>query len=139
MLEALETEDGDLTAAAAIFSVKEKVSLLTEIPSWVHYFFREDYPYEFDVMVKLQAKPENAMLLKAAASTFNALSEWTESGVHDAIEEAARNAGVNPGALMPMLRFALSGQSRGPGVATIAHLVGKAATLQRIERTVGLL
>jgi glutamyl-tRNA synthetase len=36
---------------------------------------------------------------------------------------------------MPLLRAALSGQSRGPGVTTIAHLVGKDSTLRRIERT----
>ena len=129
----------EITAASAIFSVKEKVSLLTEIPSWVHYFFREDYPYEPDVMAKLLAKPENSILLKGAASVFAAIGEWTEAGAHTAIEDAAKIACVKPGALMPLLRFALSGQARGPGVATIVHLIGKAATLQRIERTVGML
>lgn len=126
----------DTIAAAAVFSVKEKVSLLTEIPSWVHYFFREDYPYEDDVVTKLKAKPENPALLQATATAFTALSEWTEASVHTAIEDAAKTASVKPGALMPLLRFALSGQSRGPGVATIAHLIGQASTLRRIERTV---
>ena len=56
-----------------------------------------------------------------------------------AIEEAAKGAGVKPGALMPLLRGALSGQLRGPGVNTIGHLVGKDSTLRRIERARGLL
>jgi glutamyl-tRNA synthetase len=33
-----------------------------------------------------------------------------------------------------LLRFALSGQSRGPGVTAIAHLIGKEKTLARIQR-----
>jgi hypothetical protein len=47
---------------------------------------------------------------------------------------------VKAGALMPLLRASPSaGQSRGPGVATIADLVGKDRTVARIERTLGLL
>lgn len=128
----------EAVAAAAVYSVKEKVSLLTEIPAWVHYFFREDYPYEDEVVTKLKAKPENPALLEAAMKAFAALPDWTELAVHTAIEEAAKGASVKPGALMPLLRFALSGQSRGPGVSTIAHLIGKESTVQRIQRTLAL-
>ncbi|GEP45015.1 glutamate--tRNA ligase [Brevifollis gellanilyticus] len=128
----------EATATAAVYSVKEKVSLLTEIPAWVHYFFREDYPFEADVTEKLKAKPENASLLRAAAAAFTTATEWTEASVQTAIEEAAKGAGVKPGALMPLLRGALSGQLRGPGVNTIGHLVGKDSTLRRIERALGL-
>lgn len=128
----------EATAAAAVFSVKEKVSLLSEIPAWVHYFFREDYPFEADVTDKLKSKPENAALLRASAAAFSAATEWTEASIQTAIEEAAKGASVKPGALMPLLRAALSGQSRGPGVTTIAHLVGKDSTLRRIERALGL-
>jgi len=123
----------DSLAAAALQSVKEKVSRLAEFPEWVHYFFREDYPTEEDALAKLRAKPENPALLQAAAAAFQALTEWTEPAVHTAIEDAAKGAGVKPGALMPLLRFALSGQTRGPGVATIAHLIGKERTLGRIQ------
>jgi len=128
----------EAVAAAAVYSVKEKVSLLTEIPAWVHYFFREDYPYEDEVVTKLKAKPENPALLEAAMKAFATLPDWTELAVHTAIEEAAKGAGVKPGALMPLLRFALSGQSRGPSVSTIAHLIGKESTVQRIQRTLAL-
>jgi glutamyl/glutaminyl-tRNA synthetase len=54
--------------------------------------------------------------------------------MHDAVEAAAKALSVKPGAMMPLLRFALSGQSRGPGVTTIAHLIGKEKTLARIQR-----
>jgi glutamyl-tRNA synthetase len=105
----------------------------------VHYFFRSDYPYEDEVMVKLKARPENSALLKAAAEGFRALTDWSEATVQIAIEESAKAQSVKPGALMPLLRFALSGQSRGPGVNTIAHLIGQDSTLQRIEHTLRLL
>uniref|UniRef100_UPI0037849134 hypothetical protein n=1 Tax=Prosthecobacter sp. TaxID=1965333 RepID=UPI0037849134 len=54
--------------------------------------------------------------------------------MHDAVEAAAKSLSVKPGAMMPLLRFALSGQSRGPGVTTIAHLIGREKTISRIQR-----
>lgn len=125
----------DAMAAAAVHSVREKVSLLSELPEWVHYFFREDYAFESDVVTKLKAKPENASLLQAASAKLATAGEWSEQSVHDAVEAAAKELSVKPGAMMPLLRFALSGQSRGPGVTTIAHLIGREATLKRIART----
>lgn len=117
---------------AAIYSVREKISTLAELPQWVHYFFTEAFPFEPDMLAKLQSKPENAALLGAAATTIGALSEWTEESLQQAIQDAAASQSVKPGALMPLLRAALSGQHRGPGVTTIAHLIGQQRTLSRI-------
>jgi glutamyl-tRNA synthetase len=125
----------DAMAAAAVFSVREKINLLGEIPEWVHYFFREDFSFEAEVIAKLKAKPENASLLQAAKSKLTATTEWSEHAVHEAVEAAAKDLSVKPGAMMPLLRFALSGQARGPGVTTIAHLIGQEKTLARIQRT----
>jgi glutamyl-tRNA synthetase len=121
-------------AAAALQSVKEKVSLLTELPSWVHFFFREDYPFEDEVVAKLKAKPENKALLQGVADELPTVADWTEGGITAAIEQVAAKNSVKPGAILPLLRFALSGQARGPGVATIAHLVGQESTGRRIAR-----
>ncbi|MCB1210111.1 MAG: glutamate--tRNA ligase, partial [Verrucomicrobiales bacterium] len=121
-------------AAAILQSVKEKVSLLSEFPAWVHYFFRDDYPYEVEVVAKLRAKEDNSTLLEAAGKALEAVGDWTEDSIHAAIELAAKEQAVKPGALMPLLRGALSGQMRGPGVATMAHLLGKSAVLNRIHQ-----
>lgn len=123
-------------AAAAVHSVKEKISLLSELPPWVHYFFREDYTFEPEVVGKLKAKPENQSLLQAAADQFAAATDWTEPTITAAIEAAAGKCSVKPGAILPLLRFALSGQNRGPSVTTIAHLISRDSTLRRIQRTV---
>lgn len=126
--------DGFAHSAAALQSVKEKVSLLAELPAWVHFFLCEDYPFEDDAVAKLKAKPENKALLQSVAEALLAITDWSEAAMQTAIEQSAAKNGVKPGAIMPLLRFALSGQTRGPGVTTIAHLVGKESTLRRIKR-----
>ena len=134
----LEVKDSAI-AARAVHSVKEKVSLLAELPSWVHYFFNDDYAYEADVVTKLKAKPENPSLLAEVKTDLAALAAWDEPALHASVEATAARLGVKPGALMPLLRFALSGQARGPGVTTILELVGQAAAVARIDRTLAML
>ncbi len=126
-------------AAAALHSVREKISRLSELPEWTRFFFTEDFAIESDMAAKLAGKPENNTLLQAAAEAFAALAEWTEETVNSAIQQAASAQSVKPGALMPLLRAALSGQHRGPGVATIAHLIGRDKTLARIGRAIAIL
>ena len=126
-------------AAKAVHSVKEKVSLLSELPAWVHYFFNDDYAFENEVIAKLKAKPENATLLAELKADFAKLPTWDEHTAHASVEATAARLSVKPGALMPLLRFALSGQSRGPGVATILDLIGQAKSVARIERALALL
>jgi len=126
-------------AAKAVHSVKEKVSLLSELPAWVHYFFNDDYAFEDEVITKLKAKPENKTLLAELKADFANLTTWDEHAAHASVEATAARLSVKPGALMPLLRFALSGQSRGPGVATILDLIGQAKSVARIERALALL
>ncbi len=52
------------------------------------------------------------------------------------MKQVATDQGVKPGALMPLMRFSLSGQSRGPGVTTIAHLIGQNRAVARLQRAV---
>ena len=130
----------EATAAAILQSVKEKIHHLGELPEWIHYFFRDTFPMEPDCLAKLKSKPENAGLLDAAATAFAALPDtFTEDQAHEALNAAAASASVKPGALMPLLRAAFSGQNRGPGVTTIAHLLGKEKVLARITQARSLI
>ena len=52
---------------------------------------------------KLKAKPENASLLQAAATKLAAATEWSEQSVQEAVEAAAKELNVKPGAMMPLL------------------------------------
>jgi hypothetical protein len=79
-------------------------------------------------------RAQEGAIKQAIASTREECARELEAAV-EAVEAAAKELSVKPGAMMPLLRFALSGQSRGPGVTTIAHLIGREATQKRIVRT----
>lgn len=129
----LEVTDETL-AIAAIESVKEKISLVSEIAPWVHFFFREDFPYEVDFLAKAKGNAQAPALLTALTEALQGLGSWDETGFTAAIQSVAEAHKVKTGALMPLLRLALSGQHRGPDVKVMMTILGKEKTLQRLAR-----
>ncbi len=126
-------------AAQALESVQEKVSLASEFPSWVHFFFREEFPIEDDAMAKLKANAQAPVLLTALRDALAAVEPWGEDGIAAAIQAVAAACAVKPGALMPLLRFSLSGQTRGPDVKVMMGVLGKDRVVARLGRVVPLL
>jgi glutamyl-tRNA synthetase len=126
-------------AARALESVKEKVSLASEFPEWVHFFFREDFPMEDEVMAKLKSNVSAPTLLLALGDALSQVAPWDETGINAAVNAVATAQKVKPGALMPLLRFSLSGQTRGPDVKVMMGVLGQERTLSRLRRTTELL
>lgn len=129
----------DAYIARTLNSVKEKVSLASEFPSWVHFFFTEDFTFEDEVMSKLKANAQAPNLLAALQSGLQATGEWTEAGLGEAVTKVAATEGVKAGALMPLLRFSLSGQTRGPDVKVMMVALGQERSIARLGRAAALL
>lgn len=121
-------------AAKALESVKEKVSLASEFPAWVHFFFRDAFPIEEEAAAKLKANAQSGALLKALGTALTKLGVWNQAALGDAINAVAAEQKVKPGALMPLLRASLSGQMRGPDVKLMMEILGQARVLARIQR-----
>lgn len=121
-------------AAKALESVKEKVSLASEFPAWVHFFFRDAFPIEEEAAAKLKANAQGGALLKALGTALTKLGVWNQAALGDAINAVAAEQKVKPGALMPLLRASLSGQMRGPDVKLMMEILGQARVLARIQR-----
>ncbi len=126
--------DDDAYAARALESVKEKVSLASEFAGWVHFFFRDDFPIEDEAMTKLKANAQNPALLSALGEALSSCADWNEAGITEAINSVAAAQKVKPGALMPLLRFSLSGQTRGPDVKVMMGILGKERVIARVNR-----
>ena len=120
--------------ARALNSVKEKVSLASEFPSWVHFFFTESFPIEDEVMNKLKTNAQAPKLLAALHAALSDAGDWTEAGLGETLNQVAATEGVKAGALMPLLRFSLSGQTRGPDVKVMMTVLGKVRVLGRLAR-----
>jgi glutamyl-tRNA synthetase len=121
-------------AAKALESVKEKVSLASEFPAWVHFYFRDDFPMEDEASGKLKANAQSGALLQALGAALAKTGDWNQTALGEAINTVAAEQKVKPGALMPLLRASLSGQMRGPDVKLMMEILGQERALERIRR-----
>jgi len=109
-----------------IFSqLPDMVSFLAELP---------DYDLELYTHKKMKTNPEVALAsLKLVQPVLEALPDWNEAAIHDAVMAAIQEAGLKNGAVLWPLRIAISGVANTPGGAfEIAALLGREETLRRL-------
>ncbi len=74
-----------------------------------------------------------------AAFELMALEDWTPEALHRAVERVAEELGEKMGKVAQPLRVAIVGRAASPGIDVTLELVGKEATLRRIDRALAYL
>jgi len=138
--KALTRPDIDVAAVAAL--LQPRCEVLSEIPEKIDFF--EALPeYDTSLYVHKKSKTDEAVsleMLRAAKKTFEALTEWTQESVHDALIRLAESLGVKNATLMWPVRIAVAGKSVTPGGAVeICRILGREETLRRIDVGIGKL
>ncbi|HOV69145.1 MAG TPA: glutamate--tRNA ligase, partial [Clostridia bacterium] len=114
----------------SVFSeIPEKISFLTEMPE----FSPELYNRE-----KLKCTIQSAKeILPVAYQTLEALENWSEQAINEALAALPEKLGVKKGLIYWPVRIAISGLESTPGgAAEIAYLLGKAETLRRLKKSI---
>lgn len=115
---------------------------LTEIPEKLDFIDAlPDYDTALYVSKKMKTTKENALeSLKDALPALEALADWTQQAIHDALFSLVEQKGVKNGVVLWPVRVAVSGRQFTPGGAVeICALLGKAESLSRIRRGIELL
>ncbi|MBT6167944.1 glutamate--tRNA ligase [Akkermansiaceae bacterium] len=118
-------------------SVKEKVTLLTEVPDAVAFYLDSEFPINSDALTKVKGNESAGSLLNNLAENLENLEDW--SFAKETISLTAKATGSKPGQLMFPLRIALSGKSGGPDLEAILTILGKKECLRRLQRFINLL
>ena len=126
-----------LASPEMLNSVKEKVSLLTEVPDAVAFYLDHDFPINSDALTKVKANENARSLLHSLAGNFENLKNWDLA--KETIVLTAKAASAKPGQLMFPLRIALSGKSGGPDLGAILGILGKNECVRRLKRFTDLL
>ena len=103
----------------------EMVAFLGELP---------DYDLELYTHKKMKTDAEISLAnLRLIQPVLEALPEWNETAVHDAVMAAIQEAGLKNGAVLWPMRIAIAGVANTPGGAfEIAGLLGREETLRRL-------
>jgi glutamyl-tRNA synthetase len=112
--------------------VQTRVSMLSEVPSMVDFFFLDESPFDAEVFGKTFA-PEWAIPSLRMVREQLADVAWTTESVKQAIERVATDFGVKMGKMQAPLRVAITGRTVGPPLFESIEILGRETVLQRID------
>jgi len=119
--------------APVLAAAQPKLSALEHLPSFVGYFFSDDFPRSPEALEGLTRKGgDPAARVREALAPLES-AEWSVAGIDAALAAAAACHGQKPSAYMAPVRFALSGQAGGPHFHDVLLLLGRERSLARLR------
>lgn len=113
--------------------VKERCTLLTDFYDQLLFFFQ--HPVSLDIAaVKPKWDEAKKLFFTELIRNFELSSVWDATTLEHNFKEIAAVNHLKPGELMLPFRIMLVGGKFGPGVFDIAALIGKEATITRIQQ-----
>jgi glutamyl-tRNA synthetase len=112
--------------------VKDRCSLLPDFVQQSSFFFKAPGTFDMDA-VKPKWTEDTKTFFLAYAALLASHPDWTAASLETVLKELASQKAIKPGELLFVLRFMLVGGKFGPPVFDIAAIIGKQATIERIE------
>ena len=126
---------GDVAPSALAGIQRDRARTLVEMAEKSRFAF-EDYG-EFDPgAARKHLRPVALASLEAVRSKLGAVSIWEPALLHAAVTECAEALSLNLGKVAQPLRVALTGSAASPAIELTLQMVGREATLSRIDRAI---
>lgn len=130
----IDTSNGP-ALTEVITALAERAKTLVELAESSRYFY-EEYE-EFDATAaKKHLRPVAKEALILVQSKLQALSDWSEEALHQAIQDTATELEVGMGKVGMPLRVAITGAGQSPSLDITLALIGKERSVQRISRAI---
>ena len=112
---------------------QERARTLVEMAAISEFFYR-DFD-EFDAKsAKKNLKAAARAPLERLRGALEALADWQPEPLHQLVKDVAEALELNLGKVAQPLRVALAGRAASPGIDVTLYLVGREASLRRIDR-----
>lgn len=118
--------------------IKERCHLLTEFWEQGHFFFQSPEKVDTAPIAEKWNEAKNNFFT-TLCENFAAINDWTLEQIEQHFNELLQQSGLKKGDVLLPFRIMLVGGKYGPGVFHIAEMIGKEATINRIEFTLGKL
>lgn len=134
-LEKAGISPDDPRVPGALDLARERVQILSDIPSVIGVLFADSISYDPTSVSKVAAKTDLPRVLEALQAAFSDPStEWSEDGIRERIHVVATDLGVKMGALMLPSRVASMGSTSGVDLVPALVLMGREEVLKRFAR-----
>ncbi len=120
---------------AVVEAQRERSKTLKEMAQASRFFFEAPAAYE-EKAARKHLAAESKPLLEQARAALAALGSWAAPAIHDAIQALAESSGLGLGKIAQPLRVAVSGGSVSPPIDQTLAILGRGATLSRLDRAI---
>jgi glutamyl-tRNA synthetase len=118
--------------------IKDRCTLLPDFWEQGHFFFHT--PDSIDTAaIKEKWNEPKAQFFTSWLNALQTLSTWDHTTLEQSFNDQLQAAGLKKGDIMLPLRIMLVGGKYGPGVFTIAEMIGKDETIKRITTALDIL
>ena len=118
--------------ARAMESLKPRAKTLDEIAEGALFLF-ESLPLAVDEKATQVLKDAPEGVLASVTEKLRGLNDWNAEDIEAAVRETSESAGVGLGKLAQPLRAALTGRTVSPGIFDVLLLLGREASLARLD------
>ncbi|GAB4294385.1 MAG: glutamate--tRNA ligase [Thiohalomonadaceae bacterium] len=118
---------------AVVQAYAERAKTLAEMAAQAAWLYRDFDEYEADAAQK-HLRPVALEPLLKVREALAQLPEWEPQALHATVEQVASSMELKMGKLAQPLRVAVVGAAASPGIDVTLHLLGREATLRRIDR-----
>jgi glutamyl-tRNA synthetase len=123
---------------AVVEAQRDRANTLIELAAISAFYYRDFESYDEKAAAKaLKAGADTA--LAAVRERLAQVDDWRREVLHAVVEETVGTLGVGFGKVAMPLRIAVTGGTASPDLDLTLALVGKAATLRRIDRAIAFI
>jgi glutamyl-tRNA synthetase len=112
---------------------QERSKTLVEMAEISAFIYKEFEEYD-ETAAKKNLRPVAREPLEKCFEALQELEEWTRENLHKLVEDVSESLELKMGKVAQPLRVAVVGRAASPGIDDTLYLVGKDATLRRIQR-----
>ena len=114
---------------------RERATTLVELAAISAFYYRDFESFQ-EKAARKAFKGEADQALAAVRKRLADLETWEREGIHRTVEETVEALGVGFGKVAMPLRIAVTGGAPSPDLDLTLYLVGRDATLRRIDRAI---
>ncbi|MCP3669551.1 MAG: glutamate--tRNA ligase [Gammaproteobacteria bacterium] len=112
---------------------QERAKTLVEMAEISAFIYKDFAEYDAKA-AKKNLRPADRKPLEAALEALTQLEEWTRENLHQTVEQVSAALELKMGKVAQPLRVAVVGRAASPGIDDTLYLVGKQASVRRIQR-----
>ena len=117
---------------------QERARTLVEMAELSLFFYRDFDVYE-EAAAKKHLRKAALEPLAAVRGALEVLDDWSAAAIHEAVAGVAAELALGLGKVAQPLRVAVSGRAATPGIDVTVWLVGRDATLRRIDQAIAFI